>query len=144
MKSRKGQSALEYLVTYGWAILVIVIIAAVLWYFGVFNPNKWTVDKQCGGFSGLQCIDYTASESAGTASIVLGNGVGRSINITSYGVGQNTTTIAAGLKLLPNAKTTLSASSIGSSTGGEYVVWVYYTDLTSGLAHNDTGFVKAQ
>ena len=28
---KRGQSALEYLVTYGWAILAIVIVAAVLW-----------------------------------------------------------------------------------------------------------------
>lgn len=37
---KRGQSALEYLVTYGWAILAIVIIAAVLWYFGVFSQPK--------------------------------------------------------------------------------------------------------
>jgi len=41
----KGQTALEYLITYGWAILVILVVLAVLWYYGVFNPNKW--EKQC-------------------------------------------------------------------------------------------------
>ena len=142
-KGKRGQSALEYLVTYGWAILIIVIIAAVLWYFGVFNPSKWTSNKQCGGFSGVQCIDYTAPE-GGSGSIVVGNSVGRPINVTSYAIGGNTTAIAAGSTLTPNQQKTFSATGIGSSVGGQYVVWFFYTDLTSGLTHNDTGFVKAQ
>jgi len=41
----KGQTALEYLITYGWAILVILVVLAVLWYYGVFNPSKW--QHQC-------------------------------------------------------------------------------------------------
>lgn len=38
----KGQTALEYLITYGWAILVILVVLAVLWYYGIFNPAKWS------------------------------------------------------------------------------------------------------
>jgi len=36
---------MEYLITYGWAILVILVVLAVLWYYGIFNPAKW--EKQC-------------------------------------------------------------------------------------------------
>lgn len=35
----KGQAALEFLVTYGWAILAAIIAIGVLAYFGVFSPS---------------------------------------------------------------------------------------------------------
>ena len=35
---RKGQSALEYLMTYGWAILIIIIVGGVLYYYGYGWP----------------------------------------------------------------------------------------------------------
>jgi len=34
----KAQSAMEYLMTYGWAILIIAIVLAALFQLGVFNP----------------------------------------------------------------------------------------------------------
>lgn len=58
---RKGQSALEFMTTYGWALLIIAIAAAVLWQMGVFEfqsrinpsytgfsiliPREWAMDK---------------------------------------------------------------------------------------------------
>ncbi|MFT4309756.1 MAG: hypothetical protein ACMXYL_04675 [Candidatus Woesearchaeota archaeon] len=35
--NRKGQAAMEFLMTYGWAILIVVIAIAALAAFGVFN-----------------------------------------------------------------------------------------------------------
>lgn len=37
---KKGQAAMEFLMTYGWAILAAIIAIGVLAYFGVFNPGK--------------------------------------------------------------------------------------------------------
>ena len=45
-KTQRAQSAIEYLMTYGWAIIVIVIVLAVLYLFGVFNPSA-TVGNTC-------------------------------------------------------------------------------------------------
>lgn len=39
---KKGQAAMEFLMTYGWAILAAVIAIGVLAYFGVFSPGKYT------------------------------------------------------------------------------------------------------
>ncbi|MBR9705387.1 hypothetical protein GOV12_08285 [Candidatus Pacearchaeota archaeon] len=41
MRERKGQAAMEFLMTYGWAILAAVIAIGVLAYFGVFSPGKY-------------------------------------------------------------------------------------------------------
>ena len=42
MRTNKGQAAMEFLMTYGWAILAAVIAIGVLAYFGVFSPGKYT------------------------------------------------------------------------------------------------------
>jgi hypothetical protein len=39
--NRKGQAAMEFLMTYGWAILAAIIAIGVLAYFGVFSPGKY-------------------------------------------------------------------------------------------------------
>jgi len=38
---KKGQAAMEFLMTYGWAILAAIIAIGVLAYFGVFSPGKY-------------------------------------------------------------------------------------------------------
>lgn len=38
-KNNKGQAALEFITTYGWAFLIILFSFGVLAYFGVFAPE---------------------------------------------------------------------------------------------------------
>ncbi len=45
---RRLQSAMEYLMTYGWAILALVVILGVLYYLGVFNALSFTPKAQPG------------------------------------------------------------------------------------------------
>ena len=45
MMSKKGQAAMEFLMTYGWAILIAIIAIAALIAFGVLNPP---LQKACG------------------------------------------------------------------------------------------------
>ncbi len=53
---KKGQAAVEYLVTYGWAFLAILATIGVLSYFGLFNPNKYIPDR-CDFGNQLECQD---------------------------------------------------------------------------------------
>lgn len=39
---RRGQGAMEYLMTYGWAILIVIIVGVVLWKSGVFSTSAKT------------------------------------------------------------------------------------------------------
>ena len=39
---RKGQTALEYLMTYGWAIIVVIIVVGALYALGLTKPCRWT------------------------------------------------------------------------------------------------------
>ncbi|MFH1400265.1 MAG: hypothetical protein ABIH41_01990 [Nanoarchaeota archaeon] len=36
---RRGQMAMEFLMTYGWAILALVAAIGAFWYFGIFEPD---------------------------------------------------------------------------------------------------------
>ena len=49
-KSKRSQSALEYMMTYGWAILIIVIVAVILYSMGIFNPSS-SITFTSSGFS---------------------------------------------------------------------------------------------
>ncbi len=42
---KKGQGALEFLMTYGWAFLVILIMIGALAYFGILNPTRFLPDR---------------------------------------------------------------------------------------------------
>ncbi len=141
---KRGQSALEYLVTYGWAILAIVIIAGVLWYFGIFNPSRFAGENQCGGFSSFTCQDFKV-DSTGNLSIVLGNDVGSTItnmaidgNATSCGTGQ----LSANQQITCIEPGVIAAGQVGS-TFNQIQVNVTYTDQ-SGLSHTDSGFVMGK
>jgi len=37
---KKGQAAMEFLMTYGWAFIVVMTVIGALVYFGVLSPNN--------------------------------------------------------------------------------------------------------
>ncbi|MCL5430225.1 MAG: LamG domain-containing protein [Candidatus Marsarchaeota archaeon] len=48
-KYRRAQSAMEYLMTYGWAILIIAVVLGALFQLGVFNANFFQPKVPPGG-----------------------------------------------------------------------------------------------
>ncbi len=42
--NNKGQAAMEFLMTYGWAILAAIIAIGVLSYFGIFSPGNFITE----------------------------------------------------------------------------------------------------
>lgn len=70
---RKGQSAMEYLMTYGWAILIVIIVAAALYALGVFNPATFT-GRTATGFTQLGApTDWDLDSTTGTFKMKLAN-----------------------------------------------------------------------
>ncbi len=80
---RKGQAAMEFLMTYGWAILAAIIAIAVLAYFGVFSPGKY-MSNICTITAPLSCDEYSLTTTGIT--LVIRNGLGESIDISSVNV----------------------------------------------------------
>ncbi len=75
-QKKKGQAAIEFMMTYGWAILVVMIAIAALATFGIMNPSKYLADK-CMFTNNFQCIDYQINTT--TTSITLVNGLGHKV-----------------------------------------------------------------
>jgi hypothetical protein len=107
----KGQTAIEYLMTYGWAILIILIVAGVLAYYGIFAPSSF-LGPTARGFGQLQVLNPWAVASDGTVTLNLANRVGGAINVTDIAmtIDNNPYTCT------PTDELTLAAGSDGTFT----------------------------
>ena len=78
---KKAQQAMEFLITYGWALLIVLIVIAALAYFGVLNPER-LLPQSCILMPGLSCTDFKVN-AEGIAITVL-NGYGK--NFQTFGI----------------------------------------------------------
>ena len=67
----KAQSAMEYLMTYGWAILIIAVVLAALFSLNVFNAGA-NLGTSCIPSPGFLCQSPVLSGSTGTISFTVG------------------------------------------------------------------------
>ncbi len=81
LADKKSQSALEYMMTYGWAILIIVIVAAVLYSLGIFNPSA-SIFASVNGFGGLGSVTASCISNYGLV-LKLGDALGVPLNIST-------------------------------------------------------------
>ena len=79
MKLRnKGQAALEFLTTYGWAFLVILVMIGALSYFGVLDVSRFIPDS-CKLDGNIECPAYALSED--TLQIQIRNNLADTVDI---------------------------------------------------------------
>lgn len=76
----KSQVALEFLTTYAWAFIVIMIAIGALYYFGIFDFGKYLPQK-CIFPSQFKCLDFSLLPSE--VKIKLANNLGEDIKVTS-------------------------------------------------------------
>jgi len=130
----KGQVSLEYLMTYGIAIAIVVIAVAALYSMGVFSPSSSTVAcSPC--FSNFAFVDYS------NGTLVIKNGP-KDINITSVtpaGVVVNDTLGDCALNGLCEANKKIVFSNI--STTDDVDITIRYKDILSDLTHTDTATI---
>lgn len=83
MFRKKAQAAMEFLMTYGWAILVVLVAIGALAYFGVLSPDKF-LPERCTGSSGFDCMDKASIDADGDAVMfVIKNNLGHRLNVTA-------------------------------------------------------------
>ncbi len=82
----RGQASLEYVMTYGWAILALVIVLAALFATGVFSPS-YLVAEECSFGSNLKCNFALFNEGGHTRMLItVFNGFPYRINVTGLGL----------------------------------------------------------
>ncbi len=108
----KLQSAMEYLMTYGWAILIIAVVLGVLYYLGIFNPYYFAPRAQPGSCQVLRPYGSGTATDINLAGVCadsipkfvmhmnIGSGMGGVYNIPTYGfpTGSEPFTITAWFK----------------------------------------------
>src|SRR3989344_3831451 len=77
-RPKKGQAALEFIMTYGWVILVVTIFVVSLFYINSINVQRSPTSQGCFLFPGLSCEEYKVD--TGGISIVIRNGLGEDLS----------------------------------------------------------------
>ena len=148
MNKMKAQTAMEYLMTYGWAILIVIIVGAALYALGIFNPSTYS-QSTATGFQGFQVPSggwqFTSS---GQLTLMVKNMAGSNINITSVQAtysGTTATNSSIGMtSFAPGSQFTIVITGLGSpSAGSAYSipVTISYTNLDTGLSFTSSGTV---
>ena len=127
---RRSQSALEYMMTYGWAILVIVIVAAVLYSLGIFSPSS-AITSSVTGFSNLGSVAAQVIPNSGLV-LSLGDSTGYNINITNITISLDgkTSTIRPDSLISSSSSSRffIPFSSVPASSSYSFSVTVSYTE----------------
>jgi len=63
-----GQISLEFLMTYGWAITIMLAVVAILFYLGAFSPPAPTFCEMQAGFA---CRGFKITAAGGVATMTL-------------------------------------------------------------------------
>lgn len=130
MKVRKAQTAMEFLMTYGWAILIVIAVVAALYAMGVFKLPGRGLGKCSPCFSAGSALAYVDHN---TDTLVVRVGPS-TISNTRALIGTTWTSVVAG----PSAPgTDITLTSAGLFTGDSDVT-VEYQDTGSTLYHNVT------
>jgi hypothetical protein len=147
--AKKGQAAMEFLMTYGWAILVVLIAIGALVYFGVTRPQSMLPQKcTISTGSGLYCAEFstTADAAAGTITLRLKNVLTDQITVTEVTLDDpitvaNPDCTAAGGTIDPD-DTADFAMTCGALVTGDKIkgnIVVSYSVGAAGLSKSTTG-----
>lgn len=152
----KVQSAIEYLSTYGWAILIIAVVLSALFAMGVFSYHT----QECLLQAGLGCLAYSIAQN-GLLSLNIVQLTQSPINVTA--IGCYTSPNAMNMQLPYNPPSNQIYMAIGANytfglrcyqgnviykgkLGSEYMgfISVNYTDTTTGLPQVGYGKIALQ
>ncbi|MBU4406048.1 MAG: hypothetical protein KKB24_00510 [Candidatus Altiarchaeota archaeon] len=147
---KKGQGAMEYLMTYGWAILVVMIVGVVLWQLGIFGGGPGAVNT-ASGFGKVKPMEPSIKFTGSTLSFSIMNGVGQAI--TNVTIEPDTCTADASFTNVVTSKfgagevQQVDLISCGTKTSGQsfsdtltirYVVTVAGSDVV----HTEVGTIR--
>ena len=144
---------MEYMLTYGWMILIVAIALSALYLMGVFNSGALVGDT-CTMPIGFTCSG-TVLTTYGYLSLSIEQGTTSSINVTAIGCNTNVTTAnmqqespqvsipSGGSHTFNLIQCYVGPSVFSGSIGSIYRGYLImnYTDMSTGLSHTATGSV---
>lgn len=147
-RTKKAQAAMEFLMTYGWAILVVLAAIAALAYFGVLSPDRF-LPEQCTLPSGVACLDFTVGGTP--ASPIFTLRIQNSAGFDMSGVSVNLTPQAGNCtadtqaSLIDGGVYNFQVNCTGQSAGKfKGSIEMDFTNLQTNLAHSKAGTLIAE
>ena len=152
MIKKRSQAALEFLMTYGWAILVVLVAIGALAYFGVLSPDKFLPAK-CTLQAGIACLDHkvqaapTGINAGGLVTVVVQNSMGFDFTGVVARAGDcgssSSTTLANGEKKTFTIDC-LANSILAGTTKYNKQINLTYTVSDTGISHTNQGQLTAR
>ena len=147
MDNKKGQAAMEFLMTYGWAILAAIVVIAVLAIY--FRPSTLVSQST---FVTAPFYALASSASTTTVQLEIKNNGGETDNVTGFDVAVKTpigascatnSTIGTALQA-GNTMVLNSGACTGLTTGSTFSAYVSITYIKQGatLSQKSTGTVS--
>ena len=139
---KKSQAAMEFLMTYGWALLVVLAAIGALAYFGVLKPQQF-MPEQCILVPGVACTDFKVTSSE--ISLILTNSLGRDMTVNIVSAGNCSKTFDQKLNNGDQSTFVLTGCSNGD-IGARFKqnLNIVYTNLDSSLQKTIQGSISAK
>jgi len=161
-KTLRSQSAMEYLMTYGWAILIIAVVLGALFQLGVFNSSSFsprappgacqvvrpsgpltTMNINLMGVCTGQLPQYVGQFNGASGYVSVGNGAGLNAYPLSVVVWTKTTDSEAANKCLVNKYIASSYNGFMMWFNGGRVWGYYYISGTSYIGQTgSSGYIN--
>lgn len=101
---KKAQAALEFLTTYGWAFLVIIVMIGALAYFGVLDPGRFVADS-CKLDGSIECnaiaVNSTDTTPNSAVAINIKNNLDKDIAVSRIEIGESSSKIMRNCLISP-------------------------------------------
>ena len=141
---KKAQTSVEYLLTYGWTVIIIGITLVALWQMDVFKTPA--PPPGCTGFEQVTPIDCKA-ENSGKIGLVLTNEAGARIELNSvsadvFGTACVLYSLPPGTQLRAGQTIQVNVTGCTFNGVGEYYkadITIAYHNVVSEMDHNSVG-----
>lgn len=139
MRQRRAQVAMEFLMTYGWAILIVLTAIAALSYFGVLDLSRF-LPERCNFPVGLDCLDKPALDTTnGVMKLALKNNLGYDIEIQDDLSGTDDCKTGTDIINISIEGTTFTLPA-NISNNNQFIMNIYCTSISEGPFRTDLTF----
>jgi len=137
---RRAQAAMEFLMTYGWAILVVLAAIGALAYFGVLSPDRFLPEK-CTLPSGVACLDFNYASGIGITMRIQNSGGFdmTGVSIVVSGTGCSNVTATGQATLADGEQQSYIASCTPNSGKFKGTLRMAYTNSQTSMSHTKAG-----
>jgi len=145
----RAQTAAEYLITYGWAILILGVLLVLMFNLGFFNPGSFVTGRnQAFGLGSFALYDFKVVP-GGNITLYLINNAGARATIRSIAIkGSNLTDLSPPLpqSIDPGGQLNITGRSVLNGSVGDTFTNVKMEirfDLEGGASgHIDAGILQ--